>query len=334
MQTVMTLKTLSTCLEYNIMKDIPTFIWGPPGVGKSQTVWQVADRLGYSVIDMRLSLRDPVDLRGLPLVDPVKGTTRWLPPGELPQVKRDGRKGILFLDEANTASMQMQSAAMGLVLDRKLGEYTLPEGWVPVAAGNRMSDKAAAQRMGTALKNRFAHFEIVPDLEAWTTWAAKTGLHPMVIGFVRFRPALLHVMPKGEENSFPTPRAWEKVAKVADAPEAIRLQLVSAIVGEGAGIEFEGFCQIFKDLPSIDQILKAPRTVRCPDASEVAACWAVSQALATRVVRENFAQALDYTERLPKEFQVSMVVDAINREPDLKKTKSYVNWAVANQEVV
>lgn len=332
--TIMTLKTLAECLKYNVSKNIATCIFGPPGVGKSNVVHQVADDIDYNLIDIRLSLRDPIDLRGLPLVDVIKGTTRWLAPSELPQEKRDGKKGFLFLDEFNTCGKQMEAAAMGLVLDRKLGEYHLPPGWIPIAAGNRVIDKAAANRMGTAMKNRFAHFEVTADVDAWVSWAAKVGLHPLVIGFVRFRPELLHKMPPGDENAFPTPRSWETVAKVADSPDAIRLQLVTAIVGEGAAIEFEGFVQIYKGLPSIDQILADPRGVHVPRADEPAALWAVSQALAKRVKQSSFAQALSYTDRLPKEFQISMVVDAVRRDPTLTKTNSFVKWSVANQDVM
>lgn len=331
---IMTLKTLEACLKFNISKDIATCIWGPPGVGKSNLVHQVADDIDYNLIDIRLSLRDPVDLRGLPLVDVVKGTTRWLAPSELPQEKRDGKKGILFLDEFNTCSKQMEGAALGLVLDRKLGEYRLPPGWIPIAAGNRLIDKASANRVGTATKNRYAHFEVVADVDAWISWASRHGIHPLVIGFVKFRPHLLHKMPLGDENAFPTPRAWETVSKVVDAPDAIRLQLVTAIVGESAAIEFEGFMQVYKGLPSIDQILTKPNSVHVPNANEVAACWAVSQALAQYAIPKNFGNAILYTGRLPKEFQVSMITDAVRRDQSLMKTHAFIDWATKNQEIV
>lgn len=331
---IMNLKMLAECLKYNISKDIATMISGPPGVGKTSVTHQVANDIDYSLIVLILSIRDPVDLRGLPLIDPIKGTTRWLAPGELPQEKRDGKKGILFIDEINTVGKQMEAAALGLVLERKLGEYRLPPGWIPVAAGNRLIDKASANRMGTAMKNRFAHFEIVADVDAWVNWAVKAKLNPLVIGFIKFRPELLHKMPPGDENAFPTPRAWETVSKVAEAPDNIRLQLVSAIVGDGAAMEFEGFLQVYKGLPSISQILADPRGVHVPGVDKPAALWAVSQALSLYVTASSFGNAIIYTGRMPKEFQVSMVVDAVHRDATLMKTKAFVQWAVANQDVV
>ena len=91
----------------------------------------------------------------------------WYVPDELPRVERDGEFGYLFLDEINTGSPQMMAVMMQLVLDRKVGEYTLPPGWRIIAAGNRVSDRAAAQRMPTALRNRFAHIFCVPSVEAY-----------------------------------------------------------------------------------------------------------------------------------------------------------------------
>lgn len=330
----LTLKQAAACLAFNLSQDIPTFIWGPPGVGKSQLVHQVTDKLDYEMYDIRLSLRDPVDLRGLPLVDPIKGTTRWLPPAELPD-SNTKKKILLFLDECNATNIAMQRAAMQLVLERKLGEYRLPVNCKVVAAGNRMVDKAAAERLNSALKNRFAHLEVVADTDSWVDWAARKGLHAITIGFIKFRPGLLHKMPVGDENAFPTPRAWEQVNKLVNAPDSIRLQLVMALVGEGAAMEFEGFIQTFRHLPSIDAIMTNPKTAAVPDANAVASVWAVSQALAMRCTNEKeFGNAITYCKRLPKEFEVSMVTDAVKRDPKLQKTKAYVAWCVDNQEVV
>lgn len=332
--TVMSLKLAAACLRECIAKDIPAFVWGPPGVGKSETVKAVAKELNMGLIDFRLSLRDPVDLRGLPLVDAKTGTTRWLPPSELPNVKDHGKTGILFLDEANIASQAMQGSAMGLVLDRRLGEYVLPKGWVPIAAGNRMADKAAAQRMPTALRNRYAHYEIGVDLEAWSDWAEQVQLDPMVLAFIRWRPELLHKMPVGEENAFPTPRAWSQVAKVANCDKLIRQHMVASLVGDGPAAEFEGFARVWAQLPSIKQIFTEPSTARVPSMEEPSAMYAVSSAISRRVERENFAQALVYAKRLPKEFEVMLVTSAVKRDPSLTKNNAFAKWAVNNQEIV
>lgn len=332
--TTMTLETVAGCLRECIAADVAAFIWGKPGIGKSDMVRQVAAAEGMALIDFRASLRDTVDLRGLPLVDAKSGTTRWLAPDELPNEKRDGKRGILFLDELNTAAQSMQTGCFGLVLDRQLGEYKLPRGWVPIAAGNRMTDRAAAQRMPTALRNRFAHFEVDADLGAWVAWASgAANVNPAVVAFIRFRPELLHVMPSGDDNAFPTPRAWERVARFADKPESIRQHLVASLVGDGAAAEFEGFMRVWKSLPSIAQILSDPQGVRVPTMEEPAALYAVSAALARRVDRNTFGKALDYAKRMPKEFSILLAVDAVKRDPALKNTEAFGLWAVANQDV-
>ena len=125
-------------LRRYIEKRRSTMLWGAPGIGKSAIVYQLAAELTWKVIDFRANIREPVDVRGIPVADLKSGTTRWLSPDELPQVARDGECGILFIDEINTASPQMMAVLMQLILERRCGEYTLPEGWVIVAAGNRV----------------------------------------------------------------------------------------------------------------------------------------------------------------------------------------------------
>jgi MoxR-like ATPase len=165
----------------------PAFVWGPPGVGKSQIVAQVAALLGIRLIDIRAILLDPVDLRGLPTVE--QGRAAWATPAFLPE---DG-SGILFLDELNAAPPLVQAACYQLVLDRAVGEYRLPDGWTVFAAGNREGDRAVTSRMSSALANRFVHLVFEPDLDDWSRWAMGPGdLRPEVVAFLRWRPELLH----------------------------------------------------------------------------------------------------------------------------------------------
>ena len=116
---------------------VPTFLWGAPGIGKSSIVKQIADSLNIGFIDLRLALMDPTDLKGIPFYDKESHSALWAPPAFLP---RDGT-GILFLDELNSAPPSVQASAYQLILDRKVGEYELPDGWAIVSAGNRESDR-------------------------------------------------------------------------------------------------------------------------------------------------------------------------------------------------
>lgn len=315
--------------------DVPTFIWGKPGVGKSDTVRQIAAARNLPVIDFRAILRDPVDLRGLPAV--IDGAARWLPPSDLPHADRDGDEGILFLDELNAAAPSVQAACFGLVLDRKVGEYTLPKGWRIIAAGNRQSDKAAAQRMPTALANRFAHIDVEPDLDAFMEWAIAADIDPMVIGFLRWRPGLLHNMDQvNEPRAFATPRAWANVSKIMSVIDqsngALTLAALTGIIGEAAGSEFFGFLRIYRELPPLDSVLANPEGAKIP--GDVSARFAIATALARRVDASTIGAGLTYCQRLAGEFQTIFVMDAIRRDKELQKTKPFIDWAVKNQDVV
>jgi MoxR-like ATPase len=183
------------------------FVWGGPGSGKSAVVKQLAKKRGLALRDIRVLLLDPVDLRGLPYLS--DGRSKWATPDFLPQ---DG-EGILFLDELNAAPPMVQASCYQLVLDRKLGEYTLPEGWSIIAAGNRDSDRAVTNRMPTPLRNRFVHLDFEVDMQEWSQWAIQSAIRPEVIAFLRFRPNLLSVFDR-DSNVFPSPRSWEFVSNI------------------------------------------------------------------------------------------------------------------------
>lgn len=331
----MHLKSATTLLASFLDADIPTFLWGPPGVGKSASIHQITAERGWGLVDFRASTRDSVALMGLP--DIGGETTRWKVPDEFPQVERDGPEGILFLDELNAAPPSMMAAMFGLVLDRKVGDYVLPKGWRVVAAGNRQSDRAAAQRMPTALANRFAHIDVDADTSGGhdnvhVEHFNRIGVDPQLIAFLRFRPALIHSMPKNDERAFPTPRSWEQAAKVISLPSAQRLQGVSAIVGEGAAAELEGFLRVYQSLPSLDLVLANPNSAPLPE--DPAARFAMATGLARKVDAKSFDNGMAYIQRIPaREFEILFAVDAVRRDPALSHTGTFVQWATRNKDI-
>src|SRR5215510_10806946 len=221
----------------------PVFIWRGPGIGKSSVVRQLAQSLQQTLQDIRALLLDPVDLRGLPFLG-AENRSKWATPDFLPQ---DG-EGILFLDELNAAPAMVQASCYQLVLDRKLGEYTLPDGWAIVAAGNRDSDRGATSRMPTPLRNRFVHLEFEVDLQEWCEWAIGAEIRPEVIAFLRFRQELLNAFDR-DANAFPSPRSWEFVSRILDAnaDPAIEYELLAGAVGAGAATEFSAFLKTFRE---------------------------------------------------------------------------------------
>jgi len=320
-----------------IREDTPAFLSGPVGIGKSAVVRQTKDALGLrGFIDFRASTRDPVALMGLP--DLNGDTTRWLPPDELPQVERDGEDGVLFLDELNTAPPAMQAAMFGLVLDRKVGEYTLPPKWRVVAAGNRQKDKAAAQRMPSALANRFAHIAVEPDYSSdhtnvHTQYFDQQGVDPKLIAFLRFRPELIHKMPEvGDQMAFPTPRSWERAAKfMAEAPMD-RYDLISGIVGDDAATELNAFLDLYTSLPSVDQVVNDPRGTKVPD--KVSARYAITSALARKVTKDTLPACITYTERMNRDFNIAFVFEAASRDASLSSSQAFIAWATKNHDVM
>lgn len=163
---------LTTVLENLLDQPWAAFIWGAPGIGKSSIVRQIAERRRMPLIDIRASLLDPTDLRGIPMIQ--DGTAVWCPPSFLP--KKSDKPGILFLDEINAAPPLVQAALYQLILDRRVGEYELPEGWRIIAAGNRREDKAVTFRLSSALANRFIHLNLEVDPDDWHAWATNRGI--------------------------------------------------------------------------------------------------------------------------------------------------------------
>ena len=321
---------LASALRLLIRAQQPAFLWGPPGVGKSTVLRSVAASLDLDVCDIRAVLLDPVDLRGLPHIN---GDNRahWCPPEFLP---RDGR-GILFLDELNAAPALVQAACYQLVLDRKLGEYTLPDGWSVIAAGNRETDRSVTHRMPSALANRFVHLSFDPDVDDWTAWALSANIPIETVAFIRFRPALLFAFdPAKHDKSFPTPRSWEFVSRlIAQDPDpSILFDLVAGAVGEGAAAEFCGFLKIFRSLPNVDSVLLAPDKATVP--KDPATLYAVCGAIARKATDQNFARVIQYADRLPAEFSVLLVRDCIRANAALANTKAFVSWTSKHKDVL
>jgi hypothetical protein len=295
----------------------PVMLWGPPGVGKSQIIAQVAARHGAPVVDVRLSQMEPSDLRGIPFRNGDK--VEWAVPAMLPDTRRDPAYGVLFLDEINAAPPSVSAAAYQLILDRRLGEYRVPEGWAIFAAGNRQGDRGVTYTMPAPLANRFSHFEIEPHLEDWVNWAYGYGIDERLIAFLRFKPELLFDFDAAHNPAaFPSPRSWEfahrALAKFGGTPDLL-LDALQACVGKAAGTELYAFVDNLHRMPDIDAILRGEE-VEVPQ--EVDLQYAVASALVTRAIRAKgspeasatYGRILDFAGKLPlREMGVMLVSD-------------------------
>ena len=249
----MTPSQLTAFLERLISEqlNISAMIWGAPGIGKSSIVSAAAKNSGYDFIDLRLSQLAPTDLRGLPVAihpknNVERGISKWYPPEFLPKTG----KGILFLDEINMAPPAMQGVAQQLILDRKVGNYKVPEDWLIWAAGNRQEDRASVYEMPSPLNNRFLHLDVEVNFTCFKSHALKQDFAEEIISFLGFRPNLLHKV-NFEEKAWPSPRSWGMANKL------FKLNLpINVAIGDGATEEFNSFLKVYKNLPNLSQIIK------------------------------------------------------------------------------
>ena len=242
----------------------PVFLWGLPGVGKSELMQRIAEKeyLGNThLVDVRVALMEPTDLRGMPFYNRDSGKMEWAPPVDLPDqtLADDYDTVILFLDEMNSAAPAVQAAAYQLVLNRRIGSYKLPDNVVIVAAGNRESDKGVTYRMPTPLANRFVHLEVRVDFSSWFDWAVENKVHEDVVGYVSFAKAdLCNFDPRSSGRSFATPRSWTFVSQFLEDDDATEMELtdlISGCIGEGTALKFMAHRKIAKDMPEPAEIL-------------------------------------------------------------------------------
>lgn len=281
-------------LELCIRAGLPAMLWGPPGVGKSETVRTLARTKGWGLVVTTFADRNPVDVSGIPIPDPATGRTRYLPPDEYPDPARDGERGIWFLDEITNAPRDVQTTALRLFLERRLSNYQVPPGWHLVAAGNRVVDRAGSYQMISSLANRMVHIPVccslpplelaaegvAVDFESWLKWAYGRSIREEVIAFLGFRQELLW-KPTGQV-AYATPRTWEFTSRVLDAAEGRFVRLaVAGCVGDGPAGEFAEFIRVRKEMPDPDAILGG-RDVAAP--REPSVCYAVCTALVGRLI--------------------------------------------------
>ena len=336
MQTYIKPSELKGKLETLIALQKPTFIWGASGIGKSEIIAKVAEKLDYNLIDVRVSLLDPVDLRGVPSVE--NGVTKWNPPVFLP--RENDKQSILFLDELLHGSPSVQNALFQLIRDRQIGEYKLPDSTIILSAGNRVSDRVGANKINGALANRFVHLSLEADVNDWVSWGQSEGnIDPNVIAFIRYRPELLFDFNK-DSVAWASPRSWESVSDIVKADSngmvvnAQDQSLIGGTVGESVAVEFCAFMGMVNSLPDVSEIIKNPETYEVSEDPSV--LYALTGALASRADASNFDAIITYMtrEEMSNEFAVLCVKDAITRSPKLTKTKTYVDFLNKYQHIM
>ena len=247
-------------LRHAMRRKRPVFLWGPPGIGKSDVVKQIADTFDAPMIDVRLSLWEPTDIKGIPYFDSNQNKMVWGQPSELPDDEFASKyeNVVLFLDEMNSAAPSVQAAAYQLILNRRVGEYRLPDNVMIVAAGNREADKGVTYRMPSPLANRFVHLEMAVSFDDWFQWAVNNNIHADVVGYLQFAKQDIYTFdPKAGSRSFATPRSWAFVSELLEdsLDDGTTTDLVAGAIGEGLAVKFMAHRKVAANMPNPSDIL-------------------------------------------------------------------------------
>lgn len=316
---------------------IPVFIWGNPGVGKSSLVAQIADEKDMRFIDLRLSLLDPTDLRGIPFFESDEKKAVWAKPEFLPDTDSQ-EQGVLFLDEINSAPPTIQAAAYQLILDRKIGEYILPKNYAIVAAGNYESDRGVTYRMPTPLANRFVHLNFDLDFDSWKLWAFKTNIDKRIISYLSYKQSdLFRFDPKSVDKSFATPRSWKFVDDIlkSSVEEKLLERVIAGAIGESSAGEFINYCKVMDEVPDISAILKGEK-IDIPQKNSVlyALCIGIVYALKEDKSVESLSNVLEFSLSLNGEFSVMLIRDLQKEGVDVEASPMWKVWVDSNRFLI
>ena len=330
----------------------PIMVFGPPGVGKSQQIHQAADEDDL-VIDCRLTSLESIDMRGLPIIKKDAVTKNpesvvWVRPEFLPDeggVVVEGRlykKGILFLDEINTAQISVQAPALQLVLDHKVGPHRLGRNWYIAAAGNRAEDGCHVNPMSAALLDRFAIYDYTPNHRTWVDWAIKNDIHDHVLGFISFSPAALLSPRRDEYSPSSNPRSWGFVSDMLKTGINPDVSDVRACVGSQAA-EFMAYVKVCASLPNIARLVEGKEKF-VENKREISVAYAVANAVATHLmshgkpadVVDNCVRVISCLSPEPASlFYRRVMYSAPSKIKDaLFKSKEVTKWIDDNRELL
>jgi len=303
-----------------------------PGIGKSALAKQIAIANRLMLIDIRLPQCDPTDLNGFPWMDQATGKASYRPMDMFPLAEDplpEGYAGwLLFLDEINAASKAVEVASYKILLDRMVGMHKLHERCLVMGAGNLKTDKAIVNSSGTAQQSRMVWLEIRACIKAWMKWADTHDIDHRVKSYLQFKPDMLHKFnPNHTDRTFPCPRTWEftsKIIKPWPDLERPKVPVLAGTVGVGPSREFFSYCQIYRDIPSLDDILADPDHVRF--GNEPSMHYALAGLVSAHLKPSTADKLIRFLSRLAADFQVSAMRSAIARDREILKIDAFKTW--------
>ena len=329
-------KQLNQAIKFAIKNKYPLLIKGSPGIGKTQILTQACLETGTELIVSHPVVSDPTDYKGLPF--PTKDGTEatFLPFGDLLKLINADKPTVFFLDDIGQASSSVQASLMHLLLARRINGHAVSEHVVFLAATNRRQDRAAVQGILEPVKSRFAAIlELEVNVDDWVDWAIENGTPFELIAFIRYRPNLLqNFQPTADIINTPSPRTVAYVGKMMNAglPKDTEYEMISGAAGEGFAAEFLGFLKVYRDLPDIEKLIADPMSADVP--TEPSTLFAVCGSLSAKANKKNLGNIIKFTDRLPGEFQVLLIKDAIKRNKSLSNTKEFSAWAIDHADVI
>jgi hypothetical protein len=324
-------KELEEAIVEVFKADLVPFVQSSPGMGKSDIIRSIAKKFNLKVLDFRLSQSDPTDMSGIPIT--TNNRTDYAVPAYFPldtDPVPEGFNGwLLFLDELNSAPLSVQAASYKLILDRAVGAHSLHPAVAIAAAGNLATDKAIVNRQGTAMQSRLVHLELATDSKAWLEWALDAGIDYRIRAFIKFKENMLHKFdPNHGDNTFPCPRTWEFLSRIIKNWETIpksRLPIIAGTVGKGAAFEFQGFSEIYEELPTIESIIANPENIHF-DQYEPSILYAISSLVGHNANKDNLPKLIKFINRLPNEFSVITLREIVKVDKALLKHEVIQNW--------
>lgn len=351
---VVTPQALEELIPSYAFADVPLFIAGAPGVGKTEIISgaasaylrHVADaggavtasgalRIDVSQFDdparlvtaTHLALTDPIEMKGIGMVE--AGMTVFTRPEVMP-TEGDGTI-FLFVDELTSADKLQQTLGMQLVHERRIGQHLLPDYVRVFGAGNRLADRSTAGRMATALANRFAHLTLEPSADESRQWGARTGRYKEeIISYLGMFPAdILAFDPTNDDAAFASPRSWEMLSRhmAAGYPAQRAATLVASYVGNTTAARFMAHLAVWQRLPNLDLLLQDPDGAPVPDATDPGLSFAIASALAYRAKATNYTAISRYMRRMRQEYRAMHVSIACSRAPEIKAATGFTQLA-------
>lgn len=329
--------SLGTAYSILIKNNMPidtmpsVMLWGPPGVGKSQGVSQIAESIQKTtgkktvITDVRLMLFNPIDLRGIPTANEDKTLAVWLKPKIFQMDPSDDVINILFLDEISAAPQSVQAAAYQIVLDRVIGEHKLPDNCIVIAAGNRVTDKSVAYKMPKALANRLMHIDVSVSFDSWRDWAINAGINEKVIAFLSFkRDCLMKFDTATDDLAFPTPRTWEMVSNILneiDNSISNVYPFIAGLIGTGMASEFRSWESVYSELPSIEDIFDGKQVIMPKDTDVLYALISSMAAYAKehKDDMDKIANSIRFALNMAPDFTAVLFKDYLYLDEDYKK---------------